>query len=140
MLLYIHIFFDCTQYYIAPLLHEKRALMVYIYRTIFVLTFLFISFSAFTPTNSDGSIPYLDKVLHFSAFLFLTFLLDASLRNPISSQKYSIFFLVAYAASIEFIQYFLPYRSAESLDFLSDLLGILVYLYFAPKIYAKTSK
>ena len=114
--------------------------MIYIYRTIFVLTFIFISFFAFTPSNYDGSILYLDKFLHFSAFLFLTFLLDASLREPISSQKYSIFFLIVYAGSIEFIQYFLPYRSAESLDFLSDLLGILVYLYFAPKIYVKTSK
>jgi VanZ family protein len=41
--------------------------------------------------------------------------------------------LIAYALSIEVTQYFLPYRDAEFLDFLFDLLGILVYLKFAPK-------
>jgi len=114
--------------------------MIYIYRVVFVFTFLFISYSAFTPSNLDLSVIYLDKILHFSAFLFLTFLLDASLRKPLVSQRWSILFLITFAGFIEFIQYFLPYRSAESFDFLSDLLGILVYLYFAPKIYVKAEK
>tara|TARA_B000000441_G_C21618716_1_gene276177 strand:+ start:177 stop:521 length:345 start_codon:yes stop_codon:yes gene_type:complete len=111
--------------------------MIYIYRVVFVLTFLLISYSAFTPSETTEPILYLDKIFHFLAFLILTFLLDISLREPISYYKYSILFLIAFAASIEFIQYFLPYRSAEIIDFLSDFLGILVYLYFAPKIYVR---
>ena len=114
--------------------------MIHIYRAVFVFVLFFISYGAFRPTELSQSILYLDKVVHFLAFLILTFLLDLSLRDPIKVQKYAILFLITYAGSIEFIQYFLPYRSAEIFDFLSDLLGILVYLYFAPKIYAKTSK
>ena len=110
--------------------------MIHIYRAFFVLTLFFISYGVFAPFESSQSI-YLDKVVHFLAFLILTFLLDISLRDPINVQKYAILFLIAYAGSIEFIQYFLPYRSAEIYDFFSDLLGILVYLYFAPKMYIR---
>ena len=81
-----------------------------------------------------------DKIVHFLAFLILTFLLDISLRNPINIQRYAILFLIIYAGFIEFIQYFLPYRSAEIYDFFSDLLGILVYLYFDPKIYIRLKR
>ena len=135
--LYIYLIINHTQHDIASLLHKKRAFMIHICRAVFVLALFFISYGAFTPTESSQSILYLDKVVHFLAFLILTFLLDISLRNPIYIQKYAIWFLIAYAGSIEFIQYFLPYRSAEFFDFLSDLLGILVYLYFAPKIYLR---
>ena len=111
--------------------------MIHIYRAFFVLTLFFISYGVFAPFESSQSILYLDKFVHFLAFLILTFLLDVSLKVPINVQRYAILFLIAYAGFIEFIQYFLPYRSAEIFDFLSDLLGILVYLYFAPKIYIR---
>ena len=74
--------------------------MIQIYRAVFVLALFFISYGAFTPTESSQSILYLDKVVHFLAFLILTFLLDISLRNPIYIQKYAIWFLIAYAGSI----------------------------------------
>tara|TARA_B100000282_G_scaffold217586_1_gene161267 strand:- start:196 stop:348 length:153 start_codon:yes stop_codon:yes gene_type:complete len=45
-----------------------------------------------------------------------------------------ILFLVFYALLIEVGQSFLVYRSAEVNDFIFDLLGILVYLMFAPRI------
>jgi VanZ family protein len=35
---------------------------------------------------------------------------------------------------IEIVQYNLPYRSAELFDFLADLLGMLVYFVFIPRI------
>ena len=111
--------------------------MIHIYRAVFILALFFISYGAFITTESSQSILYLDKFVHFLAFLILTFLLDISLRNPINIQRYAILFLIIYAGFIEFIQYLLPYRSAEIFDFLSDLLGILVYLYFAPKIYVR---
>ena len=114
--------------------------MTQIYRAVFVLALFFISYGAFTPTESSQSILYLDKVVHFLAFLILTFLLDISLRDSINLPRYAILFLIAYAGFIEFIQYFLPYRSAEIYDFFSDLLGILVYLYFAPKIYIRLKR
>ena len=111
--------------------------MTQIYRVVFVLALFFISYGAFTPTESSQSILYLDKIVHFLAFLILTFLLDISLRDPINVQKYAILFLITYAGFIELVQYFIPSRSPGIFDFLSDLLGILVYLYFAPKIYIR---
>ena len=79
--------------------------MIQIYRAVFVLALFFISYGAFTPTESSQSILYLDKVVHFLAFLVLTFLLDISLRDPINVQKYAILFLIAYAGSIESVSY-----------------------------------
>ena len=113
--------------------------MINLYRLFFIVTFLFISYSAFAPSEPTSSIPHVDKAIHLIAFLVLSFLLDLSIKNPLNTSKNFIFFLVAYAGSIEKVQYYLTYRSAEILDFLSDLLGILVYLYFAPKIIRKAS-
>ena len=102
--------------------------MINLYRLFFIVTCLFISYSAFAPSDVSSSIPHIDKAIHLIAFLVLSFLLDLSIKNPLNTSKNFIFFLVAYAGSIEIVQYYLTYRSAEILDFLSDLLGILVYL------------
>ena len=108
--------------------------MIRVYRFVFLFLILFISYAAVIPTEGGASVPYIDKLLHFSAFLLLTFFMDLSLKKPLLFNKTALIFLVLYAFLIELVQYFLPYRSAEIFDFVSDLLGILVYLYFAPKI------
>ena len=107
--------------------------MIRIYRIVFLVLVLLISFAALTP-QGDISVPYLDKIFHFSAFIILSLFLDLSLKRTLLSSKAALIFLIFYALLIELVQYFLPYRSAEFFDFISDLLGILVYLYFAPKI------
>jgi VanZ family protein len=107
--------------------------MIRIYRLVFLVLVLLISYAALTP-QGDISIPYIDKIFHFSGFLILSLFLDLSIKKNLSSSKTALIFLLFYALSIEFVQYFLPYRSAELFDFISDLLGILVYLYFAPKL------
>ena len=108
--------------------------MIRIYRLVFLLLVLFISYAAVTPVEGGASVPYIDKLLHFVAFLILTFFMDLSIKKPLLLSKAALIFLILYAFLIELVQYFLPYRSAEVFDFISDLLGILVYLYFAPKI------
>ena len=108
--------------------------MIRIYRFVFLFLVLFISYAAVTSTEGGASVPYIDKLLHFSAFLILTLFMDLSINRPLPSNKAALIFLILYAFFIELVQYFLPYRSAEVFDFVSDLLGILVYLYFAPKI------
>jgi len=85
------------------------------------------------PSETSISLTHLDKFLHFLAFLVLSIFLDLSSTEPLIKKKMLISLLIAYALSIEVIQYFLPYRDAEFLDFLFDVLGILVYLMFAPK-------
>ena len=108
--------------------------MIRIYRLVFLLLVLFISYAAVTPVEGGASVPYIDKLLHFVAFLILTFFMDLSIKKPLLLSKAALIFLILYACLIEIVQYFLSYRSAEVFDFISDLLGILVYLYFAPKI------
>ena len=108
--------------------------MIRIYRFVFFFLVLFISYAAVIPLEDGTSVPYIDKLLHFFTFLLLTLFMDLSIRKPLLSNKAALIFLILYAFLIELVQYFLPYRSAEVFDFISDLLGILVYLYFAPKI------
>ena len=108
--------------------------MIRIYRLVFLLLVLFISYGAVTPVEGGASLPYIDKLFHFVAFLVLTFFMDLSIKKPLLLSKAALIFLILYAFLIELVQYFLSYRSAEVFDFISDLLGILVYLYFAPKI------
>jgi len=108
--------------------------MIKIYRLVFLFSVSFISYAAITPLEGSTSIPYIDKLYHFAAFLILTFFMDLSIKKPLLFSKAALFFLISYAFLIELVQYFLPYRSAEVLDFISDLSGILVYLLFAPKI------
>ena len=108
--------------------------MIRIYRLAFLLILFFISYAAVAPLEGGGSVPYIDKLLHFAAFLTLTFFMDLSIKKPLLLSKAAVIFLILYAFFIELVQYFLPYRSAEVFDFVSDLIGILVYLYFAPKI------
>ena len=108
--------------------------MIRIYRSIFFLLIVFTSFSALSmPPETSISLIHLDKFLHFFAFLVLSVFLDLSTTESLIKKKMLISLLIAYALSIEVIQYFLPYRDAEFLDFLFDVLGILVYLKFAPK-------
>ena len=46
--------------------------MIRIYRFVFLFLVLLISYASVTP-EGDASVPYLDKIFHFSAFLILTF-------------------------------------------------------------------
>ena len=108
--------------------------MTRIYRLAFLLLLFFISYAAVAPLEGGASVHYIDKLLHFTAFLTLTFFMDLSIKKPLLLGKAAVIFLILYAFAIELVQHFLPYRSAEVFDLVLDLLGILVYLYFAPRI------
>ena len=108
--------------------------MLVAYRLVFFILIVFISYAAFIPSESSSSIPYLDKLLHFVAFLLLSFTLDMSSKRNFKYSPDLILVLVFYAGFIELVQSFLSFRSAELLDFAFDLIGILVYVIFAPKI------
>tara|TARA_B100002019_G_scaffold232632_1_gene206511 strand:- start:35 stop:376 length:342 start_codon:yes stop_codon:yes gene_type:complete len=107
--------------------------MLAVYRVVFFFLILLISYGAFTPSRGLD-LPYIDKMLHFLAFLLLSFTLDLSSKRNFKSSPDLILVLVFYAGFIEVIQSFLSFRSAELLDFVFDLIGILVYVIFAPKL------
>ena len=79
-------------------------------------------------------IPYLDKLIHFLAFFVLMTLLDLSTTRPLEVHFGLIACLFLLALGIEIVQYNLPYRSAELFDLLADLLGMVVYFVFIPRI------
>jgi len=89
---------------------------------------------AFIPSSGGSDVPYFDKVVHFLAFFILMFFLDLSTTRPLEVHFGLISCLFLFALGIEIVQFNLPYRSAELFDFLADLLGMLVYFVFIPRI------
>lgn len=74
------------------------------------------------------TLPY-DKLSHFLEYAFLALLLLRALNktfsghNPIILGIIAFIIAVAYAASDEFHQSFVPGRNADALDWLADSLG-----------------
>ena len=114
--------------------------MIKLYRCLFIALVLLTAYAAFSPSEGDSSIPHIDKIFHFLIFFLLSFILDLSVEEPLIKYPFLILFLFFYAILIEFVQYFLSYRSAELFDFLSDSMGILVYLVIAPKNKVKATR
>ncbi len=72
-----------------------------------------------------------DKANHVLAFYVLALLIDFSFPNSkFGIAKVSA--LLGYGLAIEFIQYFLPYRSASLFDVAADAAGLLVYWFSLP--------
>ena len=97
------------------------------FKVIFFITVIAILYKALTPPGT----PILDfdngdKVLHASAFIVLSFLLNRAsssmhrrIRNGLS--------LLAFGILIEFLQSFTSYRTVSFLDVVADLVGILLF-------------
>ncbi len=108
---------------------------LFIYRSFFISMVILFYLLAIAPSSGQPPpIPYLDKILHFLIFLLLTFILDFCTRRPLKEHYYLIFLLIGFGVFIEVSQYFTVTRSAEFLDWVSDSIGVLVYLLFAPNI------
>ena len=66
-----------------------------------------------------------DKIAHAITFFVLAFLYSHTLGSKFGWQ--SLLLLAAFGLAIEFIQYFLPWRSFSWLDWIADIIGILSY-------------
>lgn len=78
------------------------------------------------PLSSE--IDFFDKVIHFVVYLSLSFLvLNTALLHKLKHYRL-ISFLTAFTLglSIEFVQFFLPFRNFEALDIGVNFLGALV--------------
>ena len=74
-----------------------------------------------------------DKANHILAFYVLALLIDFSFPNrEFGLAKVSV--LLGYGLAIEFIQYFLPFRSASLLDVAADGVGLIVYWLSLPAL------
>lgn len=70
--------------------------------------------------NPEQLFPYQDKAIHFCIFAVLGFLITVENRK---ARIKTIIICTLYGATIEIIQSFLPWRSFEVLDIVSDSLG-----------------
>ncbi len=97
--------------------------IVIIYLTIF-----------YRSTSNVISFPYSDKIVHFILFFVQsTFITKTYIARNFKSDKLMtkiIFYLLFFCFSVEFIQIYLPYRSFELLDLISNIIGSLSGAFF----------
>lgn len=90
-------------------------------------------------------IPLLDKLLHFTAYavlgaLFLRAFRTVRIRNNIKlAMALSVFLSTFYGLSDELHQHFVPYRNADLMDALADMLGSICGVVIYQKLMAKGS-
>ncbi len=99
-----------------------------VFRTLFWLALIGSYIFAVVPQDMAPKVGSLsDKSIHFIAFAVLTLLL----RFAYSITWFQTFLLLlVYAVFIEFSQFFTPNRSAELLDVVADIIGIVIGLLF----------
>ena len=89
--------------------------------------------------------PHIDKVLHFVAYallgaLFLRAFKTTRIKNHVKLMLIlSVLLSSLYGMSDEIHQYFVPYRDADLMDVLADMLGGLMGVYIYQAIAGKTS-
>jgi len=90
--------------------------------------------------------PNIDKVLHFAAYallgiFFLRALKTTRIKNNLKLILIlSVLFASFYGISDEMHQYFVPYRNADLMDVLADLLGSIMGVYIYQAIVRKYYK
>jgi VanZ family protein len=97
-----------------------------------------VMYLSFTPSSDMGTGN--DKINHLLAFVMFTILFEVAFRP----EKLPIVFLsgLLFGFFIEFVQYFLPYRSSEFYDIVADFLGIVLgfIMFHSLKKYLKIKK
>ena len=96
------------------------------FRIILVISISIISILSIREVNIESSVNFLDKVLHFLCFSYLT--LITWLSRILSKDLHVYVIVLAYGILIEIVQRFLPYRSFEYLDIFADFVGIIAGL------------
>lgn len=103
---------------------------------VFLPAFLYYSLIFYFSSRSislKAYIPFMDKAIHLIEFAILGFLLSfghfLSSRSRLKLRAYLTLLSGALLGALdEFHQYFVPGRSTEILDWVSDVLGVLVGL------------
>ncbi len=79
---------------------------------------------AVKPQALDFSMHNGDKILHMTVFMVLTFI-PVLTFDKVRNAALSIVFLVLLGSSIEFAQHFMPTRTADIMDALFNVIGIV---------------
>ena len=105
-----------------------RKFMFYWLPVLLYCLIIFIQ-SSYPSSQHIPDFDYMDKLLHLAAYAvlgFLTFRAFMSFKNDFSTGAVILLSIVLaslYGASDEIHQHFVPYRSADLLDFLADCIG-----------------
>jgi VanZ family protein len=107
---------------------HARSKIVVIARVLLAIGMLFTLYEAtirhpFSPIRMENG----DKILHATAFFVLTILMDMSFP-PVRLLLQKVFSLLVFGIFIEWVQAYLPWRSADIIDFMADFTGIVCYL------------
>jgi len=87
---------------------------------------MFFSYKFLAPSEHSGiDIPHLDKIGHLIVFALLSFFSHKAYQLAPKSQ---LMIWAIYGAVIEILQGFTGYRSADVLDWLADMLGVVVVI------------
>ncbi len=82
---------------------------------------LILTLSILPPSGGEAFVKINDKLAHFIAYFFAAFY-----YKQIGNKILSVFLsLLIFGGAIEILQFFSVYRSAEWLDLLANILGIL---------------
>ena len=118
-----------------------KNLLFYWFPIIIYCLIIFIQ-SSYPSPETAPDIPYLDKFLHFSAYAVLGALFLRAFKTTRLKDNIKLVIILSilassfYGISDELHQYFVPYRNADIMDVLADIVGSIcgVYLF----IYAGT--
>lgn len=97
-----------------------------VFRLALAVTIVAILYLATTEVEYSVVEDLNDKVSHILAFFVLAFLLNFSVLDKPFNLKLATA-LLGFGLLIEFIQYFIPYRSCSLLDLTADAIGIGLY-------------
>lgn len=124
------------------LIKEKRVFFVYIPLILYWIV-LFIATSLSTQSLPKPFV-FNDKVAHFLAYLFLSFLVTLTLwsqeKLKLLKRRYfffSIAIVILYGVLDEIHQSFIPGRSCEFLDWIADTSGAIIGTLFATILIVK---
>ena len=117
--------------------HSKFKNFLIYWLPILIYCLLIFAQSSYPSPESVPDWPYLDKLLHIAAYAFMGALFFRAFRTlRIKNQLklvmiLSILFASLYGISDELHQYFVPFRNADLMDVLADILGSIfgVYVY-----------
>ena len=96
------------------------------FRILLAISISIVTILSVQEVNIESSVNFLDKVLHFLCFSYLT--LITWLSQILNKDLHVYAIVLAYGILIEIVQRFLPYRSFEYLDIFADSVGIIAGL------------
>ena len=125
---------------------NKLHIFFYYWFPILIYCLLIFIQSSYPSIKSVPELPYIDKVLHFFAYALLGALFVRAFKTTRIKNKLKLVLILSvllsslYGISDEIHQYFVPYRNADLMDVLADLLGSIMGVYIYQAIVRKDYK